>query len=148
MQWKSQIKKGLEIIFSKRPIQTKVSVAQLSPGELLTNRRALVTGGTSGIGYAIAQAFLKAGAEEVIITGRNQSRIDSAVCKLSEYGNVNGYVLDNAQVGSFEEAFQKMTVDHKIIDILVNNAGVLGAVLPNAKEEEFDLVLNTNTSVS
>ena len=37
-----------------------------------------------------------------------------------------------------------MTENNKVVDILVNNAGILGAVLPNAKEEDYDLILNTN----
>ncbi len=143
MHWKSSIKKGLEIVFSKRPIQTQASIVQLSPNELLKGRRALVTGGTSGIGFSIAESFLKAGAD-VIITGRTQSRLDVAVSTLSKYGNISSCALDNTDVSSFEEIFYRLLSGGNDIDILVNNAGVLGAVLPNAKETDYDLVLNTN----
>ena len=143
MHWKSQVKKGLKLLLSKRPIHTSAQIVNLSPSELLEGRRALVTGGTSGIGYSIAEAFLKAGAS-VIITGRNQERIDKTVATLRCYGEIYGYVLDNSDVASFEVTFKKMTENNKVVDILVNNAGILGAVLPNAKEEDYDLILNTN----
>lgn len=142
MQIKNVVRELLKKIFAKRPIQTKVDIIQLSPNELLRGRRALVTGGTSGIGYAIAQAYLNAGAE-VIITGRSKERIDAALESLIKYGNVSGLVLDNRDVKAMESSFAKLTSDGKI-DILVNNAGVLGAVLPNATEEDFDNIINTN----
>lgn len=58
-------------------------------------------------------------------------------------------VWDNTQVSCFEERFQTALNKVKVcgyshIDILVNNAGVLGAPMPNAREEEFDRVIDTN----
>ena len=50
----------------------------------------MITGGTSGIGFAIAQTFLNAGAA-VILTGRNQEKLDSAIQKLESKGRVWGY---------------------------------------------------------
>lgn len=143
MELTNFIEKALKIVFSKRPIQTSATIVQLAPNEMLKGRRALITGGTSGIGYSIAQAFLNAGAE-VIITGRSQNRIDTAVTALGSKGKIYGYVLDNADVNSFEVVFSKIIEGGRKIDILVNNAGVLGAVLPNAREEDYDVVLNTN----
>ena len=50
-------------------------------GELLKNRYALITGGNSGIGFAIAEAFLRNGAN-VVISGRNQEKLSNACEKL------------------------------------------------------------------
>lgn len=143
MYGKYQIKKSLKLLFGKRPIQTTAQIVSLSPNVLLKGRKAIVTGGTSGIGHSIAQSFLNAGAT-VIITGRDKNRLNSAVSSLCSYGEISGFVLDNADVTSFEGTFNKIIEKNEKIDILVNNAGVLGAVLPNAKEEDYDLVLNTN----
>lgn len=60
---KKAIKKVLKFVFAKRPIITSANIVQLTPNQLLSGRRALITGGTSGIGFAIAQAFLNAGGE-------------------------------------------------------------------------------------
>ena len=66
----------------------------------------MITGGTSGIGFSIAEAFVNSGAS-VIITGRTQDRIDAAVAKLSK-GKAFGIVLDNTQVGTFESKHTEM----------------------------------------
>lgn len=104
MQIKSIIKRILNLVFAKRPIQTIATVVQLAPSELLKGRRALITGGTSGIGFSIAQAYLKAGAE-VIITGRSRERIDRTVENLKQYGTISGIVLDNKDTPSLEKGF-------------------------------------------
>ncbi len=69
-------------MFDHRPITNiTVKIALLPPNELLNGRCALVTGGTSGIGYAIAKAYINAGAA-VIITGRSKERINAAIRRL------------------------------------------------------------------
>ena len=104
MKIKKPILKVLKLMFAKRPIQTSTNIVQLAPSELLKGRRALITGGTSGIGYSIAQAYLNAGAE-VIITGRSKERIDTAVDSLKQYGAISGVVLDNQNITSLERGF-------------------------------------------
>ena len=91
-------------MFAKRSIQTTANIVQLAPSKLLSGRKALITGGTSGIGYSIAQAYLNAGAE-VVITGRSKNRIDDAINSLKQYGRVSGMVLDNKDVKSIESIF-------------------------------------------
>ena len=70
MNIKQLIKKALKVIFAKRPIHVTANITSAAPSELLKGRCALITGGTSGIGFAIAKAFLDAGAS-VVITGRS-----------------------------------------------------------------------------
>lgn len=77
MEIKRLVRKGLELIFMPRPIYTTANIVTLAPNELLQGRKALVTGGTSGIGFSIAQAFLSSGAS-VCITGRSEERLIKA----------------------------------------------------------------------
>ena len=78
------IKRTLRYIFRGVPVvinKVEPKIAVLSQNELLKGRTALITGGTRGIGKAIAVAFLSAGAD-VIITSRQQSSVDIVVQEL------------------------------------------------------------------
>lgn len=126
---------------------TNVSVITIAPNEILSGRCAFITGGTSGIGFAIAEAFIKAGAT-VIITGRTQKRIDEAINRLPK-GKAFGCSLDNTCINSFNEKFAEVLDTLKVagisqIDILVNNAGINGKGMPYAIENEYDKILDTN----
>lgn len=149
MSIKQCLKRGLRFVFKGTPIiHTTANVVTLAPNELLNGRVALITGGTSGIGFYIAKAYLNSGAT-VIITGRNETRIKQACdmlrSSIRDAEKVNGYVLDNTCVESFEPAIQKITAQWGLkIDILVNNAGVLGGDISNVNEERYDVIMNTN----
>lgn len=69
---KSAVKGILRSVQPRTAVQANIS--QLALNELLKDRCALITGGTSGIGFAIAEAYLKAGAK-VIVTGRSESKL-------------------------------------------------------------------------
>src|SRR5437667_6511545 len=91
--------------------------------ESLTGKQAIVTGGTRGIGRAIAERLLRAGAA-VAICGQTQESVDRAVGEMSSLGQILGYA---ANIGSVEEVHSFFeAVDRKFdgLDILVNNAGV------------------------
>ena len=153
MSFKKKIKGGIKFILNNIPARKfDVRVVNLAPNELLKGRVALITGGTSGIGFHMAKAFLRSGAA-VIVTGRSEERLKRACTELNEGGtytdNLFSIMMDSTEVQLFEERFQKAldTIGAKgygCIDILVNNAGVLGASMPNATEEEFDKVIDTN----
>ncbi|HEY6968589.1 MAG TPA: SDR family NAD(P)-dependent oxidoreductase [Candidatus Angelobacter sp.] len=96
----------------------------------LAGKVAVITGGSRGIGFAIAQAFTSRGCE-VVITGRNATTLNSAIANLKESNaKVLGLpcnVVDPAQV---ERLFAQVKQAHSKIDILVNNAGISHALAP------------------
>lgn len=148
MNLKQAVRKMLQFVFAQRPIHVTTQIATLAPNELLKDRFALITGGTSGIGYAIAEAFLKAGAS-VCITGRSEQKLSRSCQQLialnANYkGRVYSIVLDNQNIPSFSSKINLVSQMRGKIDILVNNAGVLGGHISNSTEEEYDTVLNTN----
>lgn len=125
---------------------TLANVSVLAPNELLKGRRALITGGTSGIGFDIAKAFLQAGAS-VVITSRSEDRALQKAEELGEYAtegcNAIGVELDNSKPSGFESELIHLNRGGQI-DILVNNAGLQGAQFGSATEEQYDAVMDTN----
>ncbi|MFA5631886.1 MAG: SDR family oxidoreductase [Porticoccaceae bacterium] len=91
----------------------------------LSNKTAIVTGSTGGIGLAIATGLAKAGAR-VTITGREQGRVDTALAQLREAsgrGDASGVVCD---VGT-AQGCETLIAAQPDVDILVNNIGIYGA---------------------
>ena len=88
----------------------------------LEGKRALVTGSTGGIGYAIAETLIKEGAVAVI-NGRTSSRVDAAVNKLNRNGYVGHAEGLAADVGTERGAID-ITKAHPDLEILVNNAAI------------------------
>ena len=117
-------------------------------GNLLENRSAMITGGGSGIGYAIARSFLLNGAT-VVICGRNKSKLQNAKQTLLHECNcandsVSILVFDISSVEETKNVLAGFLKENKI-DIFVNNAGVNGKELfPKTSEEEYDKILSTN----
>lgn len=149
MSIKQYIKRGIIYIFKGTPIQqTFADVRVLAPSEMLKGRTALITGGSSGIGYEIAKAFVNAGAE-VVITGRNEEKLNKACCEIESsigQGRVYGVVMNNANISGLEPSFSdiiQMVSSHQI-DILVNNAGLVGGEIRECTEEQYDSILDTN----
>ncbi|OGA33549.1 MAG: hypothetical protein A3G80_00200 [Betaproteobacteria bacterium RIFCSPLOWO2_12_FULL_62_13b] len=88
----------------------------------LKDRRVLVTGGSQGIGYAVAKGFLAEGAS-VVIAARNEARLQSAVEELSQTGagRITAKSVDLTQPG----AAAGLADEYSDTDILVNNAGAV-----------------------
>ena len=150
MGMKQYIKRGLKFVLHGVP-ERKVyaQVSYLAPNEMLRGRTALITGGTSGIGYEIAKAYINAGAR-VVITGRNEEKVKKA-CEtinkeVAHEGNVFGIAMDNTDVKSMPSKLQDIVllISEGHIDILVNNAGVGGGEISNCTEEMYDSILDTN----
>jgi len=90
--------------------------------EPLEGKVAIVTGGTRGIGRAITERLLAAGAS-VAICGRRQEAIDRAVRDLSGRGKVSGVAADIRHVDDVRTLFASVDREFGGLDILVNNAG-------------------------
>ena len=108
---------------------------------LLKGRRALITGGGSGIGLAIAEACGRSGAS-VVLAGRTVTRLEDASHNLERLGvEVSVVDLDVCDVASF--AGKLDTIGD--FDILVNNAGFVGGgVFGTTSEVDYNRVLETN----
>lgn len=108
----------------------------------LTGKTAVVTGGTRGIGYAIAEALVSAGAN-VAITGRIEAEIENATSRLNQIGpgTISGYVCDVRHYDQVKLVFAGFGV----VDILINNAGIgIFAPVESMSPEDFRAVLETN----
>ena len=88
----------------------------------LKGKIAVVTGGTRGIGRAIAERLLKDGAS-VAICGRTKAGVDKAVAGLAPLGKIFGTVADISQVAGARALFAAVDGEFPGLDILVNNAG-------------------------
>ena len=110
----------------------------------LNNKIALITGGTSGIGLGTAAEFLKAGAEAVIIAGRNNDRGKEALSVLNDSRAV--YVMcDITSKEDIKKLYQYIDIEFGKLDILFNNAGLLITdALEDIKDEDWDKMFDTN----
>ena len=106
---------------------------------------AVVTGGTKGIGYAIADSLVKAGAS-IFICGRHEPDVRSAVDKLASLGHAAGYVCDVRDEGQVSGMLDECVRTFGGVDILVNNAGmgIFGKTVEEMSGDEFRQTLETN----
>lgn len=114
----------------------------------LAGKNAVVTGGTRGIGYAIAQALLKAGAS-VVVCGRSRESTEKAVAELKKVasGRIVGAHVDLRSSAEVSEFFSFVDGEIDGLDILVNNAGI-GKFASTAalSIEDWQAVIETNLS--
>ncbi len=108
----------------------------------LKNKIAVITGGNSGIGFGIAQAFKNEGANGVIV-GRNQDTLNSAVAGLGDY-----FIAINADVtnvAELERVFKETSAKFGKIDVVVANAGggTIGTVA-DLDEADYDKTMDLN----
>lgn len=95
----------------------------------LKGKRAVITGGTHGLGMAMAEGLAKAGAE-LIITSTTPSKLEEALQHYRSQGyTANGYIFDVTDETAAIENVARMEEEHGPIDILVNNAGIIKRVL-------------------
>jgi NAD(P)-dependent dehydrogenase (short-subunit alcohol dehydrogenase family) len=111
------------------------------PGKL-QGKIALITGGSTGIGLATAQRFVKEGAY-VYITGRRQPELDEAVKSIGE--NVTAVRADASSLADLDKLFGQIQQERGRVDVVFANAGggsfaPIGAIT----EEQYDQTFNTN----
>ena len=112
--------------------------------DLFKGKSVLVTGGGSGIGYAIARQFLQSGAV-VFICSRKSERIEKAVLELSDFGLVYGHVLDIREPEQVSEMADFIQEKAGKLDILVNNAGgQFPSPAADISPKGWQAVVNTN----
>jgi len=108
----------------------------------LSNKIAVVTGGSSGIGLATAHRFIADGAR-VVVTGRNQKALDATVAELGD--RATGIRGDVANLGDLDRMFEKVKNQFGHVDVLFANAGIAPFVPFEAvTEEHFDDLFNIN----
>jgi gluconate 5-dehydrogenase len=91
----------------------------------LTGKRALITGGTHGLGQAMAEGLASAGAE-LVITGTTPSKMDEAIAYYISKGyKAAGYLFDVTNETDAAKYIDIITKELGSIDILVNNAGII-----------------------
>lgn len=92
----------------------------------LTGKTALITGGTHGLGMAMAKGLGNAGAILVINGASSQEKLDNAVNQYKELGiEAYGYLFNVTDEKAVQEAVEKIEKEVGPIDILVNNAGII-----------------------
>ena len=116
---------------------------------LLQGKKAIVTGGTRGIGYAVVETFLKNGAS-VALFGSRQETVDKALAKLKAENpawNVIGLAPDLTDYAAVEKAFAEVAKQFGRVDILVNNAGISAREpLYNYDPEAFKKIMDLNVT--
>jgi len=108
----------------------------------LTHKVAIITGGGSGIGKAIAVAFAREGAS-VVIAGRDQKKLNSTAAEIG--GDCLAVTADVSKAKDVEKLVAAAIAKFKRVDVLVNNAGVLlPGTAEQLSEEDFDQTFNVN----
>ena len=113
----------------------------------LKDKVAVVTGGSRGIGFATARAFLREGAI-VVVAASNPESAEKAVAQLKEEfpgAKVGGISPNLASLADVREAMKYVRENFGCVDILVNNAGVSESTpFTEYTEEAFDKVMDLN----
>ena len=108
----------------------------------LTNRVALVTGSTRGIGRDIAQTLAECGAR-VAVTGRELARAEEVAAAIG--AGARGFAADMADSAAVAKLVTDVEEQIGPIDILVNNAGLTrDNIVVRLKDEDWDAVMNAN----
>ena len=114
----------------------------------LTGNVILITGGATGIGFALAESFVRLG-NEVIICGRRKSKLDEAKKKLT---NIHTIRCDISKDQDRRLLYRRVIKNFKQLDILVNNAGIQRQIdfkkgMTDLKGKDDEIVINFKAQV-
>ena len=113
---------------------------------MLENKKVMITGGSRGIGRAMAIAMAQAGADVAVIYNGNKEAADKVCEEIRAMGRQAAAF--KCDVGNFEEAGKTVQAVNKELgglDVLVNNAGITkDGLIFTLKEDDFDRVIETN----
>lgn len=113
----------------------------------LAGRRALVTGSSQGIGFALARGLAEAGAT-LVLNGRDEAKLDAAANELIENGaSVQVLAFDVTDHNAVREKIDEFEKTNGPIDILINNAGMQHrTALEEFPADQFEALLQTNVA--
>ncbi|KAI0553296.1 putative short-chain dehydrogenase [Xylaria curta] len=112
------------------------AIDPLRPELSQAGKTIVITGGNSGIGYGIAQGFVKASAARVIILGRRPDVVASAAQKLTAEagakfkGEITGWVCDIGNAAAVDALWQKFHANGIVVDVVVLNAAAFSPTKP------------------
>ena len=111
----------------------------------LTNKVAIITGASQGIGKGMAETFSKAGAH-VACVSRNKDNLKSVADSLIKNGGVASfYTCDVSSLDAFQNTIKEIAENHGSVDILVNNAGICkDKLIMRMSEDDWNKVININ----
>lgn len=137
MSFSRTIKRLIQLIKEKEQVPI---IVEKTNDTLLKDKVALISGGSGGIGKAIAEKLLSSGCR-VIISGTNENRMKQ-ICQEHAYKKISYVILNMNRTDLFEEIIDRLNVD---IDILINCAGVNdSASFLDVSEETFDKIMDIN----
>lgn len=114
---------------------------------MLEGKVAIITGGTRGIGFAIAKKYLENNAKVIIFGSRNET-VEKALKELKSLNNkyeVDGYYPNLTDEQNIENTFNEIESKYGHIDILVNNAGISSRTkIEDYTDEEYEKISNLN----
>ena len=124
----------------------QIVMPQCQAEKVLKGQKALVTGGNSGIGKAVAIALGEAGAEVVVNYRRGEDQAREVVAEIEKCGSrAFAHQADVSQEDQVSAMFEKMKAELGTVDILINNAGLQkDAPIDEMTLDQWNLVINVN----
>ena len=123
-----------------------IVMPQCQAEKVLKGQKALVTGGNSGIGKAVAIALGEAGAEVVVNYRRGEDQVREVVAEIEKNGSrAFAHQADVSQEDQVSAMFEKMKTELGTVDILINNAGLQqDAPIDEMTLDQWNQVINVN----
>ena len=111
----------------------------------LSDRSALITGASRGIGFAIAEAFASEGSN-IVLSASSELGLKKAKDKLDQYGvDVSYFAADVSDPRQLDNLFSFAIEQHSKLDVLVNNAGIhISKSFTDHEMDEFDHLMKVN----